>query len=118
MLHLGRHHALVTFLVVEIDAVVNYLTLVVEKALDRALADCSFVLVDWCIEESFIVFYFSGLYGLKSLITVYGMHSLLVYHWLLFLMHLLFICVHLVPLCIRKHVLAWNLLLLFSKSLI
>jgi hypothetical protein len=122
LLHLCRHHPLMTFLVIKVDRTINnLLTLVMKETLDRPLVYYFFILVNGCIEESFIVFHFWRLYGLESLITMLCLvdRHLAQYLILLFLMHLLFSGVHLVPLGVREHVLRWNLLLLlFCNSFI
>ena len=59
LLHLCRHHPLMTFLVIKVDRTINnLLTLVMKETLDRPLVYYFFILVNGCIEESFIVFHF------------------------------------------------------------
>jgi hypothetical protein len=131
LLHLSGHHTLMprglVSLVIEVDALVNYLALIVEKSLDRIIAQNHFLfgLIDGHVEESLIILHFCraqvALHRLKGLIGSYrnGLvprhlrdHGALVLK--MSFMHLLLILVHLVhpSVSVCKDILRGNLFLL------
>ena len=61
LLHLRGHHSLMSFLLIKINAVVNDLALIMEKPLYRPLINDFFCLVNWRIQEPFIILDLGGL---------------------------------------------------------